>query len=81
MAPSEYIKKHFWVTTQPMEETENPDQLHEVMNWIGMDRIMFSSDYPHWDFDDPFVSLPPFLTDPQRRDIYAGNARSLYRLD
>ena len=31
----------------------------EVMNWIGMDRIMFSSDYPHWDFDDPFVSLPP----------------------
>jgi hypothetical protein len=27
------------------------------------------------------VSLPPFLTDPQRRDIYAGNARSLYRLD
>ncbi len=61
MAPSEYIKKHFWVTTQPMEETENPDHLLEVMNWIGMDRIMFSSDYPHWDFDDPFVSLPPTL--------------------
>ena len=67
MAPSEYIKKHFWVTTQPMEETENPDHLLEVMNWIGMDRIMFSSDYPHWDFDDPFVSLPPTLTDEQRR--------------
>ena len=43
MAPSEYIRKHFWVTTQPMEETENPDHLIEVMNWIGMDRIMFSS--------------------------------------
>jgi predicted TIM-barrel fold metal-dependent hydrolase len=81
MAPSEYIKKHFWVTTQPMEETENPDHLLEVMNWIGMDRIMFSSDYPHWDFDDPFVSLPPSLTDEQRRKIYSGNARALYRLD
>jgi predicted TIM-barrel fold metal-dependent hydrolase len=80
MAPSEYIKKHFWVTTQPMEETENPDHLIEVMNWIGMDRIMFSSDYPHWDFDDPFVALPPSLTDEQRRNIYAGNARKLYRL-
>jgi uncharacterized protein len=42
---------------------------------------MFSSDYPHWDFDDPFVSLPPSLTDEQRRKIYAGNARALYRLD
>ena len=81
MAPSEYIRKHFWVTTQPMEETENPDHLLEVMNWIGMDRIMFSSDYPHWDFDDPFVSLPPSLTDEQRRMIYSGNARALYRLD
>ena len=80
MAPSEYIRKHFWVTTQPMEETEEPDHLIEVMNWIGMDRIMFSSDYPHWDFDDPFVTLPPSLTDEQRRTIYAGNARALYRL-
>ena len=81
MAPSEYIRKHFWVTTQPMEETEEPDHLCDVMSWIGMDRIMFSSDYPHWDFDDPFVSLPPFLTEEQRRMIYAGNARALYRLD
>ena len=68
MAPSEYIREHFWVTTQPMEETEDPDHLLEVMNWIGMDRIMFSSDYPHWDFDDPFVALPPALTDEQRRE-------------
>jgi predicted TIM-barrel fold metal-dependent hydrolase len=81
MSPSEYIRKHIWVTTQPMEETENPDHLLEVMNWIGFDRIMFSSDYPHWDFDDPFVSLPPSLTDEQRRKIYSGNARALYRLD
>src|SRR3954466_8263416 len=80
-AAAENIREHFWVTTQPMEETENPDQLIEVMNWIGMDRIMFSSDYPHWDFDDPFVSLPPTLTDEQRRKIYSGNARALYRLD
>jgi hypothetical protein len=81
MAPSEYIRKHFWVTTQPMEETENPDHLLDVMKWIGFDRIMFSSDYPHWDFDDPFVSLPPSLTAEQRNMIFAGNARTLYRLD
>ena len=80
MAPSEYIKKHFWVTTQPMEETEQPEHLIDVMKWIGFDRIMFSSDYPHWDFDDPFVALPPSLTAEQRRMIYSGNARAFYRL-
>jgi predicted TIM-barrel fold metal-dependent hydrolase len=78
-APSEYIREHFWVTTQPMEETEEPEHLLDVMNWIGMDRIMFSSDYPHWDFDDPFQALPPNLTEAQQRKIYAGNARALYR--
>ncbi|MBM3528796.1 MAG: amidohydrolase [Alphaproteobacteria bacterium] len=79
-APSEYIRENFWVTTQPMEETENPDHLIEVMEWIGFDRIMFSSDYPHWDFDDPFTSLPPSLTIAQRRMVYADNARALYKL-
>src|ERR1700741_2368275 len=64
-----------------MEETEKPDQLIELVNWNGIDRIMFSSDYPHWDFDDPFVSLPPTLTAEQRNMIFAGNARALYRLD
>jgi predicted TIM-barrel fold metal-dependent hydrolase len=80
-APSEYIREHIYVTTQPMEETEEPDHLIEVMNWIGLDRILFSSDYPHWDFDDPFLALPPSLGDDERRRIYAGNARALYRLD
>jgi len=79
-APSEYIREHFWVTTQPMEETDTPEHLLEVMSWIGFDRIMFSSDYPHWDFDDPFTCLPPTLTDAQRRMIYGENARKLYRL-
>jgi predicted TIM-barrel fold metal-dependent hydrolase len=79
-APSEYIREHIWVTTQPMEEAESPEHLIDVMSWIGLDRILFSSDYPHWDFDDPFRALPPSLTDAQRRNIYAGNAKALYRL-
>jgi predicted TIM-barrel fold metal-dependent hydrolase len=51
-----------------------------VMEWIGFDRLLFASDYPHWDFDDPFLSLPPSLTDARRRAIDADNARALYRL-
>jgi predicted TIM-barrel fold metal-dependent hydrolase len=79
-APSEYLREHFFVSTQPMEEPEEPDHLIEVMEWIGFDRILFASDYPHWDFDDPFLALPPSLDEQQRAQIYAANAHELYRL-
>jgi predicted TIM-barrel fold metal-dependent hydrolase len=78
--PSEYIREHFWVSTQPMEEAEDPDHVMDAMRWIGFDRILFASDYPHWDFDDPFLALPPSLTEQQRQMIYAGNAKKLYGL-
>jgi predicted TIM-barrel fold metal-dependent hydrolase len=79
-APSEYLRQHFWVSTQPMEETEEPEHLIDVMEWVGWDKIMFASDYPHWDFDDPFRALPPSLDETRRSQIYSGNARALYRL-
>lgn len=78
--PSEYIREHIWVSTQPMEESEEPEHLMEVMSWIGWDRFLFASDYPHWDFDDPLTALPPTLDDTQRENIFSGNARALYRL-
>jgi len=77
-APSEYLHDHFWVTTQPMEEPENPAHLVDIMAAIGFDRILFSSDYPHWDFDDPFVVVPASLGEERRKQIYSGNARALY---
>jgi predicted TIM-barrel fold metal-dependent hydrolase len=80
-APSEYLRDHIYVSTQPMEETENPQHLMDTMGWIGWDRIMFSSDYPHWDFDDPLRALPPGLDEERRANIFSGTARSLYRLD
>ena len=33
--PSEYIREHLWVTTQPMEEPDNRQHLLDVMAWIG----------------------------------------------
>jgi predicted TIM-barrel fold metal-dependent hydrolase len=78
-APSEYIREHFYVTTQPMEEAEDPTHVLDAMRWIGMDHILFASDYPHWDFDDPFMAIPPSLPDEQRRMVFGGNAKKLYR--
>jgi predicted TIM-barrel fold metal-dependent hydrolase len=45
-----------------------------------VDRLLFSSDYPHWDFDDPRFAFRTPLTEPERRKIFNGNARALYKL-
>jgi predicted TIM-barrel fold metal-dependent hydrolase len=79
-APSEYLRQHIWVSTQPMEEAEEPEHLIDTMSWVGWDRIMFASDYPHWDFDDPLTSLPPSLDAERRAKLFSENARALYRL-
>ena len=78
--PSEYIREHIWITTQPMEEPESPQALVDVMSWIGFDRLLFATDYPHWDFDDPARALPSGLDPALRRQILSGNAKALYRL-
>ena len=78
--PSEYMREHFWFATQPMEEPERPRHLEEIVNWIGWDRVMFSSDYPHWDFDDPRYIFKFPLSDEQRTMVFRDNAKSLYGL-
>jgi predicted TIM-barrel fold metal-dependent hydrolase len=77
--PSAYIRDHIWMTTQPMEEPENHDHLRATIEWIGWDRLIFATDYPHWDFDDPARCLPLRVSTEQREDFFIGNARRLYR--
>jgi uncharacterized protein len=80
--PSEYFREHFWFTTQPIEEPDDPAQLVEAYEFTGMtDRIMFSSDYPHWDFDSPSRALPPSMPRELRDKILGGNACRLYGID
>ena len=77
-APSETIREHVWLTTQPMEEPEKRRHLSEVIDWIGIDRLLFATDYPHWDFDDPEWSLPVRLEASARSALFLDNARALY---
>src|SRR5262245_4124421 len=78
--PSEYIREHIWVTTQPIEEPAEPTHLFDMMEWIGWDRLLFASDYPHWDFDDPFRAFPAGIAADRRKQILTANARAVYRL-
>ncbi|TAK21294.1 MAG: amidohydrolase [Chloroflexota bacterium] len=78
--PSEYIRENVWLTTQPMEEPENPAHFHDIVAGIGADRLMFATDYPHWDFDAPDQALPVRLPLDVEAKIMAETARSFYRL-
>ena len=78
--PSEYVKEHFWFTTQPIDEPDEGKHLRSLIEWVGADRLLFSSDYPHWDFDDPRYAFKTPLTETERRKIFNGNARALYKL-
>jgi len=81
MAPSEYIRRQVWWTTQPMEEPEPREHLLDTIGWIGWDRLLFATDYPHWDYDDPAHALPLKLTPTQRQQFFFENARAVYGLD
>jgi len=80
--PSEYVRDHMWFTTQPIEEPPEPRQLLTVFdNMGGTDRILFSTDYPHWDFDDPDRAIRARLEPETRAKIFGGNAMALYGLE
>jgi predicted TIM-barrel fold metal-dependent hydrolase len=78
--PSEYIREHVYLTSQPIEEPDDPKHLVQIFEMIGADkRVMFSTDYPHWDFDNPMMALPPMPKEMKRR-VMGENAQELYNL-
>lgn len=80
--PSEYMREMFY-TTQPMERTDNMEALQLTFEMLNAEsQLLYSSDYPHWDFDLPSVVYDlPFLSEQTKRQILGENARNLFRLD
>jgi predicted TIM-barrel fold metal-dependent hydrolase len=78
--PSSYVKDHVRLTTQPVEEPVRHQDLLRLMGWMEAERLlMFSTDYPHYDFDDPSWVLPR-LPKESRARICSQNAIDLYGL-
>lgn len=79
--PSEYIRENVKFTTQPSEFTENPKHLHQMFEMVGTDEfLMFSSDYPHWDFDSPTRTLPATFPADVRQKVLYENAAKFYQI-
>ncbi|MBO0763079.1 MAG: amidohydrolase [Hyphomicrobiaceae bacterium] len=76
--PSEYMRSNVWYATQPVEEPETPSQISDVIEWIGPDRLLFATDYPHWDMDDPRYAFKYPLDKEIRARIFSANAKELY---
>jgi len=77
--PSAYVRRHIRLTTQPVEEPANPAHALQMMEMVGArETLCFSSDYPHWDFDDPFRAFPSRIPAELMERILWGNAWDLY---
>ncbi len=79
--PSDVVRTHIWLTTQPMEEPPKPVHLRQLLDQLDLeDHLVFATDYPHWDFDAPDQAFPFRLAPQVERKLMAENARALYRL-
>ena len=74
--PSEYFRDHIRLATQPLEQPPNRDHLWAVLEAIdGQYTLLFASDYPHRDFEDPArLNIPPEW----RARVFDTNAREFY---
>ena len=76
--PSEYLREHIRFGSQPMPNTPTPADLKTLLNWLHADEVMvFASDYPHWDWDEPSAFLTGY-DEAFRQKILVDNSRQLY---
>jgi predicted TIM-barrel fold metal-dependent hydrolase len=76
--PSEYMREMYY-TSQPLEVT-NLRALELTFEMIDApNRLLYSSDYPHWDFDVPSrIYDLPFLDERAKRNILGETAAGLF---
>jgi predicted TIM-barrel fold metal-dependent hydrolase len=77
--PAEIIREHVRFTLQPVDAPANePDLLRRTLDHLGSDQmLLFSTDYPHWQFDGDEV-LPDGLSDETLRKLLIDNPLETY---
>jgi uncharacterized protein len=78
--PSDYMRDMYY-TSQPLEVTDM-GLLESTFRAVDAENtLLYSSDWPHWDFDVPgrIMSIP-FLDEKAKRKILGENARAVFGL-
>jgi len=79
--PSQHIRERLALATQPTEDI-SAAQWESVVDLMGTDEILvFATDYPHFDFDNPDAAIPAGLSAGLREKILWKNAAAFYDLD
>lgn len=77
--PSEYVRQFVRLTTQPIDEPAKREHLWEVMELMHADEVLlFASDYPHYDNDNPMLVRDSVLPPAYRERILYDNAKELF---
>jgi uncharacterized protein len=77
-APSEYIFERVRFTSQPFVEPPTKKQLADFCDMVRAEEILlFASDYPHYDFDNPLRILASLPKSAQPA-VRAGNAMEVF---
>jgi predicted TIM-barrel fold metal-dependent hydrolase len=77
--PAQILREHVRLTLQPVDvPRDDPQRLARVLAHVGSDRmLLFSTDYPHWQFEGEDV-LPDGLADETVRRLMIDNPLETY---
>lgn len=77
--PADIVREHVRCTLQPMDTPKgDPAAFARTLEHVGSDRLLlFSTDYPHWQFDG-LDALPDGLPEPMMRRVLVENALETY---
>lgn len=81
--PEEYVRESYYFASQPLGEPMDSSHMQQIIEMVGVDSLMFASDYPHWDFDHPrelAKHLSTTFSDEERSKVLHGNANEVFGL-
>ena len=77
-SPSEIVRDNFRLTIQPFDGPSDPDDVERIVDHLRSDAmLLYSSDFPHWQFDGD-EALPEGLSGELVRKLLIDNPRETY---
>ena len=77
-SPAEIVRDNFRLTLQPFDAPDQAEAVERIMDHLRSDdMLLFSSDFPHWQFDGD-ARMPAGIPDRLRRKILVENPLATY---